>query len=332
MTKAIIHVGMDKTGTTSLQERFSILRSRLIERGFMYPMPTGPVKTHHVAFAAAHGFSWNFTATPEGSRNAWSTMQDELPGHTHALLLSSEHFCYNATPKTVGLLKAWLTSNGFNQAEILVYVRSQLGWLVSAFGENIKWGGKEDFALFYRQSVPRLRYGLTSNVWADAFGANNVKLINYDRARSVNPEQGIVDAAWDAIGMSQAQREGLAVTEKILSNTLSSQVLLEWLRTRDVGLTQQQYQSYASRVLGNVRVMASQPLLDATIWSVPEAFKQDMATFSQENAALSSRFGMAPLADLKSDVAAYERKLTPLSPEGVTQSAMMILFEAASIK
>ncbi len=331
MGTAIIHVGMDKTGTTYLQEGLSLQRDELARLGLFYPTPKQPGETHHVAFASAHGFSWNVEATTEGSRDAWSQMQEPLPPATTTttLLLSTEHFCYNATSQTVNRLHDWLTRNGFDEVRIIIFLRNQVSWLISAYGEMIKWGGKDELDEYYCGIAQRLVYSTLVDVWAAAFGADRVRLVNYDQACQKDPEQGIVDAFWDAVGVPVVRHALPKMTESVFGNRLSSQVLLEWLRTCQVPLQPAQFQAYAAQVLSTVKVQTSQPLIDTKIWPLPSVLERDFVTYAHDNAVLSQRFDMPPLADLSTIAAAYDRSVVPMSRHNVHQAASMILFEAS---
>jgi len=160
MAKAIIHIGMDKTGSTYIQHVCAQLRPELAALGICYPLPRGSVFINHVLFAMAHGFAPHIPSTDAQSAAAWDTMAHTLPDVRQTLLISSEHFSHDRSDTTIRRLKTWLGTHGYHDVRIVVFLRNQVSWLVSAYGQDIKGGNIKTIDDFYRK---RSRWMIYSN-------------------------------------------------------------------------------------------------------------------------------------------------------------------------
>ena len=108
--RLIVHCGLHKTGTTSLQRAFSTRRAVLAKAGILYPQSTVSPNTHHSLAALFRKESELLPSlkallgdTPEAMRRAaerdWDAMKAEIARERpETVVLSSEMLFAHATP------------------------------------------------------------------------------------------------------------------------------------------------------------------------------------------------------------------------------------------
>ena len=177
--KLFLHIGFNKTGSTSIQE--SLLRNapRLLERGVFYPCNVEAAyfqRVQHVPLAAAlPGMKLGWL----NARKAGTVGQayDDLFGaieqsQFETLILSSEGFgATSITAKQLDWLKRCF--EGY-RITIIAYIRPQDAYLLSAYQQRVKAGGKGGFQFGMHESMESLRFGSRLAPWREAFGPENV--------------------------------------------------------------------------------------------------------------------------------------------------------------
>lgn len=149
MNRLILHVGMPKAGSSSLQES--------LYYGLEDP------RFHYLGFGLINGSRALQTLFSERSRD---TFQELIGGNLRQLartrdrwqsrlkaglnrcrqrgktpILSGE-WCWRMTPRELTAMRKSLESEGF-EPEVLVYVRPLPSWYPSGFQESIRWGERE---------------------------------------------------------------------------------------------------------------------------------------------------------------------------------------------
>jgi hypothetical protein len=330
MAKAIIHIGMNKTGSTFIQDVCSQVRSELAALSICYPVPRESDAINHVRFSEAHGFTTRFAATEAESAWAWNVMVDELPGPHLTLLLSAEQFSQKASDTAVGRLKTWLGAHGYDDVRIIVFLRNQVAWLISAYGQHIKGGRRETVEAFYRARVRSLVYSNLLAPWLSAFGQHNVIAVNYDAARRADRQHGIMDALWSAIGVDPADRAALAPCQPVRENSQHSQVLLEAMRgcPLDLALLHQGCK-FAEATLERWRADEQRQIHDARIWPLPPDFLADLPIMQRDNDAVARAFGIPELPDLRQAALAYQADIVPVPETEVARCAALVRLGAS---
>lgn len=118
----VIHAGIHRTGTSSLQDFLAGNREALAARGILYP---GDLKNHQqVAWAIKRGES--------GARHVLQLLQTGgAPAQT--AVLSAEDFCIH---EDLG----WLSKLASEiKIDVHFYLRRQDHWLMSWYNQHIKW-------------------------------------------------------------------------------------------------------------------------------------------------------------------------------------------------
>ncbi len=240
-----LHIGINKTGTSAIQQFLGARPRLLAEHGLLYPR-TGRHEHAHYALSRALGFGaasragsdWQVAASSAlAPLHAWSgrvrqriglhagdsdalagarrleRLRLRLEAECHRqpgarVVLSSEHFVRPLDPRPVRAFFAAF------DCRIVVYLRRHDHWWASAYGQALKtvsrppWGvGPEAYIAWSRQRHPgQRRYGPLLARWAEVFGAPNIIVRPYEQEQ--NPD-GVVADFLRAIGVPElAQRSG----------------------------------------------------------------------------------------------------------------------------
>ncbi len=148
LRKLSIHVGFEKTGTTSVQN-YLAKRFSSEHEGICYPK-FGRNSTHHYeVYMAAKDRTFRLDAP-----NIAAELQTESLDH---VVLSCEHFSFLETASTEALLYliGHVQSCGW-AVTLVANVRDSYDYMRSLYNEAVKWGETEAFHMFIVRMVHRL--------------------------------------------------------------------------------------------------------------------------------------------------------------------------------
>ena len=186
MKKLILHIGFNKTGSTSIQQNLALNADRLRDRGILYPYdPAAPYtqRWQHVPLAAAvpgNRIGWLSPKKAKTKGAAWDSLSRVLDASAcDTLILSSEGFG-GMTMKAPQI--RWLQER-FSGYDITVinYIRRQDAYLLSAYQQRIKAGGTARFDFKMHETMPALRFDRRLALWREAFGAQKVIVRPFER-------------------------------------------------------------------------------------------------------------------------------------------------------
>jgi hypothetical protein len=178
-----LHIGTEKTGSTSIRNYLALNRAALLSQGFLYPKTPGATNHHGLTAFALDD------ARIEGARRALGVGEpesvsrfraefvDSLEKETAAsgastVIFSNELLSSRLrSPAELARIKA-LCDGIARETKIVVYLRNQADFLVSRY-TNIVWeGGTKEFRF---QGPPALAdYSRLLGRWAEAFGRENI--------------------------------------------------------------------------------------------------------------------------------------------------------------
>jgi hypothetical protein len=214
--RIFLHIGTEKTGTTTLQSFLSANRQTLRRQGVLYP-----------AFTGQHGGSqWGFVAsvteTPWrsdiglrlGIRDALSAVRyrEQLTAAIdaelregppcHALVISSEHFHSRCRRPDDLLRLQQLLTRWFGNITVILYLRRQDRVAVSLYSTRLKSGYSND-DVFRTQRRPRFPtyfdYERLYLHWASVFGEKALRVVVYDRV--VGDPLGVLNSFCQLVGI-----------------------------------------------------------------------------------------------------------------------------------
>jgi hypothetical protein len=203
-----LHIGTEKTGSTSIQNFLAQNRTALLARGWLYPETAG-IRAHHSL--VAYGLDderHDDTRRSLGVRDRISldafrrqlidSLKNEIAASGAAtLVLSSERLATRLSrPTEIARLQA-LCDQLAQNTKIVVYIRNQADFLVSRYTNVIWEGGTGEFAFPARTAIAD--YKLLLDRWVEAFGKENVAVRRFEPADFHNSD--LIDDLASAIGL-----------------------------------------------------------------------------------------------------------------------------------
>jgi hypothetical protein len=226
LSKIILHVGGDKTGSTTIQELFDHNRDLLTRQGYCYPP-----NLHHALFAAHFSEEplsldhfrvrrpvydgLDVKAIAQAYVQALSCDLNE--GNYHTLVLSYEGFLGLNTVE-FGVLKQFLNQFSDN-IEVIYYLRPHLSYAASAMSQRIRFGFPA-----WCQHPPVTYYMPRLKALSDAFGRQALSLKRFAKS---DLEQG--DIIIDFLAQLEIPSELVSQIERVsqvTNRSLSEEALL----------------------------------------------------------------------------------------------------------
>lgn len=215
--KAILQIGTEKTGTTSLQSFLAANRAQLAERGFLYPRFCGALNhTGLAAYAMADErpdpiklpFGGDTPdAIPKMRARLRKLAAAELSGAQNAIFCS-EH-CHSRLRRQdeVARLRD-LLAESFDDVVVSIYLRRQDRLALSLYSTKLKSGATPTRIMPEPGSDPAYYdYDRVLTLWESVFGKDAVHVRLYEKDLLTNGS--IVDdflACWD-LGQAQGFRQ-----------------------------------------------------------------------------------------------------------------------------
>jgi hypothetical protein len=187
-----LHIGTQKTGTTSLQNFLSANREQLLKQGFLYPSSPGDV--NHVGMTAYSRDEDKIDLIRkrcgiESSaevrayrRRLGQELSDEIEEcRPSAVILSNEHLSARVrTPIEIRRVEQ-LCRSFADRVTIVVYLRNQIDYLVSWYNTLVKSGNSRPFdGLGVRRIERQVDYARMLAPWSRLFGVENMRVRRFE--------------------------------------------------------------------------------------------------------------------------------------------------------
>jgi len=186
MKKLIVHIGIGKTGTSSIQKMLMDNKILLDNNYYYYPSIAGSKDAHHY-LANYH----------------LSNLDDKIRVHLNniiqvfkrndykVLLLSSEQFCYCKN----SYVKEFSSYFHDWDVRVIFYVRKQFKLIKSTFLQKLVEGSaySDDIVTFFNESKIGFNYLNRVKSWDNYFGANSIDARLFDGKENVC--QDFIEAA-----------------------------------------------------------------------------------------------------------------------------------------
>ncbi len=320
---ALVHIGIDKTGTTFIQNFCTDHRMTLLQGGLNYPRPAIKDGFSHVEFSKAHGFLWNEEASSETSQMAGNDLLDPLNSEEHSALISTECFCYYNSTLALQRLKSWLNAQGYLKYQIIVYLRNQVDWFISLYSEYLRWGNRETIGKFHEICRWRLWHSNLLNDWEGVFGREAMVVRSYDNTKTL-----LEDFVSVFGGSAEVQKLAQQYRPKFSNFTLS-QIMLEHLRTLQLNLPSDRFYDFVINRLSLVVPRFLPELFARRIWPLPEAFLEMLPALQADNNAICYKYNIT-LPALDERARLYNSTVQPMTLTEVKDSAQLMLIELMS--
>lgn len=224
--RAVLHIGVEKTGSSTLQYFLASNRSKLQQNGFMYPKFCGEFCHKKLAVHAENDERIDDLRAEEGLSSAEDVKRfrlnlkaeatTELAGSQfETAIFSSEHCSSRVIEHSeIVRLKEFMLSL-FDECKIVVYLRRQDRLQVSHYSTHLKGGGAGYDVLRPVGRVPVfLDYEKLLDAWAGVFGRENVMPRIY--SRSELSRGSVVDDFVDLLGLGNGYTQVEDVNESLL--------------------------------------------------------------------------------------------------------------------
>ena len=172
-----LHIGLQKTGTTSIQTFLAQNRSQLAERGFVYPDPAetgfGMDNMNHGHLSMSLTGYWRDFGYQLSREEAWGELAELYYASEGNLLVSHEGLSTPQIIPHIPYIKKKL--NGIS-VKVVIYLRRQDVFVQSVYKERLKSDETREFRqAFEHGDYPRLLdfYSILCH-WQDCVGKNNL--------------------------------------------------------------------------------------------------------------------------------------------------------------
>jgi hypothetical protein len=301
MTTLYLHIGSEKTGTTSVQRFLRANRDLLARHAILFPRAPGEENHMGLAVAAQTDFGplrrkiFHVHTWPEVEefRAALKrNLQDELRARDYRSAIMSGEHCSSrlTTEEEVQWLREFLREM-FDDVRIIVYLRRQDEFLLSTYSTDVKGGAVHRLRVPEGDVIER-RYDLWNLVsrWANVFGRENVICRKYEKGSLKDGD--IVEDFRHVIGLDPAWPYAYP---KRLNESLDA-TSLEFLRLMNKHvprLTEDGLNKRRGNIVAVLAEVSNGPLL-----TLPEkALQGFMSRFTDSNRRLAMEYFGGPLAD-----------------------------------
>ena len=175
--KLVIHAGIPRTGSTSIQTFLSSNRKKLLKQGIHYPFPED---VHHAKMA------WSLKRNRMTGGELSKLLLAEIEkADVPTLLLSAEAF-------SASRRLDWMDPV-LEHFDVVVhfYLRRQDDWLMSWYNQHIKWPFNAEMSIlppkqFLARSLQEshwLNYAALTKKWATSIGPDNVRVSVFEKGQ-----------------------------------------------------------------------------------------------------------------------------------------------------
>lgn len=187
-----LHIGTEKTGTTSIQDFLAHNRKALVRSGVLYP--AAPGRSNHVGLACfaldddrdesirrsldIHG---PVAAAHYRSRLTAEIKNEVDSSSASSIVFSNEHLSARLqTASEIQRIKDLCDRFAAN-TKIIVYLRSQVDFLVSRYIEAVKGGSTKPFSFTPLSALAEhIKYDRMLAPWRDIFGFDNMIVVRFE--------------------------------------------------------------------------------------------------------------------------------------------------------
>lgn len=202
---AVLHIGTEKTGTTSLQDFLYSNRLELGKQGIrMLSFFGQPKNREFVAYFQKSLDDWaqGKSITTQGEKQDYFSnfetkfekdiaIRNRKPNYQEAVLLTSEHFSSRlSTPAELESVKEFL-SRYFESIKVVCYFRPQVALATSLYSTALKLDSKSTLTKWTSRVVPAsFRYDFyeTARMWASVFGKENLHVRIFEKKKLVGED------------------------------------------------------------------------------------------------------------------------------------------------
>lgn len=234
--RAFLHIGTEKTGTTTLQTFLSQNKIQFLKFGFLIPESCGAGNNKRLAITAFDPGRRYIATNSLGIREDAEMLSFQLAqkqklakeittsGHSKVIFSSEDLSAQLKNPVEIRRLKGTLEELGFDQFSVILYLREQSELVNSRLSTSIRVGGTELIIPAPASTPWYLDYKALIELWSETFGLRNLNVRLFDQ--HMLPHQNLTDDFLDQVGI-----EDVSPFEPVVATNASlSPIGLEILR------------------------------------------------------------------------------------------------------
>ncbi len=199
MRKTYLHVGMPKTGSTSIQSYFTDNREKLLGDGVCYLSSLGKynqkalvfyaqdietkmekdIRTHFPKLELKVGM--DSESVRKEIKDRFVDEVSDLYPSVHTLVLSCESLFRLSAPEMIRLRDLIFPIGG--EYKIVLYIREQVDYIISNYTMRVRRGDKRSFSEYVNQKSrdKYIDYEYLIDLWEKNFGYENIIVRTFDR-------------------------------------------------------------------------------------------------------------------------------------------------------
>ena len=299
--QVVLHIGAEKTGTSTLQQWCDTNRIPLRRRGWLYPECLGEPGHARLACYATRDRPQIDLLKSEGLFDAATrgAFRASLPGilaeeiaasGRTRILVSNEHLSSRLTEAhEVQAIKSLIEAACREPVEwlVLYYVRRQDEMLVSLYSTAIKSGDTAPFHLPEGLADPRLNPLLPLELWAGVFGHAAIVVRVFERSALAGGD--VVRDMMALLGIADAADRNVFAPVADSNQRLGAQTL-EFLRRINTHISAFDASSVNADHRRLVRALELMPDHDSAPLATPEALARFVERFDAVNAEVARRY------------------------------------------
>ncbi len=299
----MLHIGLHKTGTSTIQSVLYANREHLLrQEGVLYPSLAPNLSTslgtvfrddpRRQTANRIRGFTDEEIAAHQ--KHYLGSLDAEISSVEWETLLLSAEGVSNLSKTELASLREWGESHHASEWTVLVCVRHPVDWARSVIQQLLKRGDTLG-QLYAEPRLPDYRGRISTSM--SVFGRENVRV--YDFRAATESEGGIVGTFAEQVGLSAPSRDLLASQAVRVNESLSSEA------ARILDSLNRQRPMFAGDVRATRRAGPGHELaylsrIEGRKFDVPDSVKEAIRARSREDVAwLNETFGL----DLYRDVA-----------------------------
>ena len=309
--RGILHIGVEKTGTTSIQKFLALNRDTLRARSILFPQSPGVSNHTLLAGYAADDRSRDdirITNSIESHDDLLRFREQFAAAFTRevedaacdTVIMSGEHCSSRlVTREEVGRLHQ-LLSRVFEAVRVIVYLRRQDEFMLSSYSSAVKGGLEQKLALpKFEAEMQRYDFAKILDRWSGVFGRDAMMVRLFDRSAMVNGRS--VEDFIHATGLPPDLPYEMPKEENGSLGNAASEVLrlmnnhIPHIRDGKIFAPRGDLQTLMEAVSSGAGVMMDPVLLDVFMQSFAEGNRKVARDyFSRESAAGDPLFGPSP--------------------------------------
>lgn len=236
-----LHIGVEKTGTTSLQNHLYKNKDILRKKKFILTKSFGFPNNYKLSLISSNAstknksrYCLNFLKNPKLNKyRILRKAKGELKSANkqHKFIFSSEHLHSKLkSAEEIQNIKENLQSIGFKSFSIVVVLRPVIEMLRSRISTGFKNGNFENPIIFdpWKHKVPHV-YQIKSTMkrWMDIFGKENLSVIQYSKESLLSDFFELIDSEIDISSFSPLVNKNKSLSFEIMQSVFLNKEILE---------------------------------------------------------------------------------------------------------